>query len=214
VLDTLESFDGMERLFVMAVGLDSVRTTVGCCGIYRAITRAHMFVCVVQEHLEGGWLEFTANVKLNKGDFDATTEKARVVRTNLSRMKFGNLIDSAEQHQNVGGGVDWYDNFGKEKCVHSDGAGNVASVAEGGAQLVTTVMSLRPGATKNKEIVQTVWADNRGNFTTAVNPEFDPFGPVPFMRIAGIDNYHLGKVSNMSLNKKVSFGCLPNVFDE
>jgi hypothetical protein len=89
VLDTLESFDGMERLFVMAVGLDSIRTTAGCCGIYRAITRAHMFVCVVQEHLKGGWLEFTANVKLDKGDFDADAERARVKRDNLSRIKGG-----------------------------------------------------------------------------------------------------------------------------
>ena len=55
VFDTLEAFDGMERLFVFAVGLDSVRTTDGCCNMYRAITRAHMFVCVVQEHLKGGW---------------------------------------------------------------------------------------------------------------------------------------------------------------
>ena len=53
----------MERLFVFAVGLDSVKTTEGCCGVYRAITQAHMFVCVVQEHLPGGWLEFTATVQ-------------------------------------------------------------------------------------------------------------------------------------------------------
>lgn len=85
VLDTLDSFDGMERLFVMAVGLDSVRTPAGCCNIYRAITRAHMFVYVVQEHLKGGWLEFTATVKRDdSADYDAAEERDRVVRDNLT----------------------------------------------------------------------------------------------------------------------------------
>lgn len=84
VLDTLESFDGMERLFVFAVGLDSVKTTEGCCGIYRAITRAHMFVCVVQEHLKGGWLEFTAAIQSDGHvDFDEAKERERVARENL-----------------------------------------------------------------------------------------------------------------------------------
>lgn len=84
VLDTLESFDGMERMFVIAVGLDSVVSKSGCSAIYRAITRAHMFVGVVQERIEGGWLEFTANVKLqDSGDFDEKAEAARVQRINL-----------------------------------------------------------------------------------------------------------------------------------
>jgi hypothetical protein len=85
VIDTLESFDGMERLFVLAVGLDSFRTTEGCCGIYRAVTRAHMFVCVVQEHLEGGWLEFTASMQRDEtADFDEARERERVARENLA----------------------------------------------------------------------------------------------------------------------------------
>eukprot|EP00729_Bicosta_minor_P001740 gene1740-6643_t len=84
VLDTLESFDGMERLFVFAVGLDSIRTVEGCGGIYRAITRAHMFVCVVQECLEGGWLEYIKEVEYNTDrDFDAEAEAAKVSRDNV-----------------------------------------------------------------------------------------------------------------------------------
>jgi len=85
VVDTLESFDGMERLFVLAVGLDSVQTVAGCCGIYRAITRAHMFVCVVQEHLKGGWLEFTANMQRDQAvAFDEAHEREQVARENLT----------------------------------------------------------------------------------------------------------------------------------
>lgn len=85
VFDTLEAFDGMERLFVLAVGLDSVRTIDGCCNMYRAITRAHMFVCVVQEHLKGGWLEFMGTVQRDEQvDFDEAEERRRVSRENLA----------------------------------------------------------------------------------------------------------------------------------
>eukprot|EP00729_Bicosta_minor_P021671 gene21671-35325_t len=81
VLDTLESFDGMERMFILAVGLDSVVTGGGCSAIYRALTRAHMFVGVVQERIEGGWLEFVANVKLeDSGEFSEKDEAARVAQ--------------------------------------------------------------------------------------------------------------------------------------
>ena len=96
VLDTLESFDGMERLFVFAVGLDSVKTTEGCCGIYRAITRAHMFVCVVQEHLKGGWLEFTAAIQSDGHvDFDEAKERERVARENLKVIESSSADEAA-----------------------------------------------------------------------------------------------------------------------
>ena len=67
VLDTVESFDGMERLVILAVGLDTPRTDEGtvvtaCSMIYRAMTRSHLFVAVVQQHVPGGWLEFLAAV--------------------------------------------------------------------------------------------------------------------------------------------------------
>ena len=50
ILDTVDAFDGMERMIVLAVGLDTVRTVTGCSMIYRAMTRAHMLVGVIQEH--------------------------------------------------------------------------------------------------------------------------------------------------------------------
>jgi hypothetical protein len=75
----------MERLFVLAVGLDAVQTAEGCCGIYRAITRAHMFVGVVQEHVPGGWLEFTANLQRNDAEYDEAHERDLVAaRENLT----------------------------------------------------------------------------------------------------------------------------------
>ena len=67
VLDTIESFDGMERLVILAVGLDTPRSDQGtvmqsCSMIYRAMTRAHLFVAVIQQHVPGGWLEFLTAV--------------------------------------------------------------------------------------------------------------------------------------------------------
>lgn len=106
VLDTLESFDGMERLFVFAVGLDSVKTTEGCCGIYRALTRAHMFVCVVQEHLKGGWLEFTAAVQRDtQVDFDEAKERDRVARDNLAVIAGLKAAAAMRMAGNDGGGT-------------------------------------------------------------------------------------------------------------
>jgi len=75
VYDTVDAMDGLERLIVMVVGLDeegSAREGNGKRGrevrsrIYRAMTRAHMMVCIVNEALQGGWLEFLLTVKFDK----------------------------------------------------------------------------------------------------------------------------------------------------
>jgi hypothetical protein len=88
VLDTIENMDGLERLIVIAVGLDSpipenaeaaaegnvlrTRSTLQTRShLYRALTRAHMLVCVVNETLPRGWLAYLTRLKLSKdGAFD------------------------------------------------------------------------------------------------------------------------------------------------
>jgi hypothetical protein len=89
VLDTIENMDGLERLMVIAVGLDSpipenaeaaaaegdvlrTRSTLQTRShLYRALTRAHMLVCVVNETLPRGWLAYLTRLKLSKdGAFD------------------------------------------------------------------------------------------------------------------------------------------------
>ena len=77
VLDTIDNFDGLERLIVISVGLDVVidATKDGAKStakegdddptletrsrLYRALTRSHMVAIVVNEVLHGGWLECT-----------------------------------------------------------------------------------------------------------------------------------------------------------
>lgn len=65
ILDAVSNFDGMERLIVIAVGLDTHSADYHikdfrCSLIYRAISRAHMFASVVQELVPSGWLAFLA----------------------------------------------------------------------------------------------------------------------------------------------------------
>jgi hypothetical protein len=94
VLDTIENMDGLERLMVIAVGLDSpipenaeaaaegdelrTRSTLQTRShLYRALTRAHMLVCVVNETLPRGWLAYLTRLKLSKdGAFDEASALA------------------------------------------------------------------------------------------------------------------------------------------
>ncbi|KAK3265614.1 hypothetical protein CYMTET_25715 [Cymbomonas tetramitiformis] len=113
VYDRIEQFDGLERLIVICVGLDSVISNRGAregggpgdrhkeedvvedaheetdqrvrgsadpletrSQLYRALTRAHMVVMVVNKMLRGGWLEWLTKVKLDKKDFDRERELA------------------------------------------------------------------------------------------------------------------------------------------
>jgi len=81
VLDTIDEFNGMEYLFVIAVGLDSkIRSSAGavatCSRLYRAITRAHMMVIVVDRMAKGGWLEFLGHISFDD-DFSAEQEALR-----------------------------------------------------------------------------------------------------------------------------------------
>ena len=86
VLDTVEQFDGLERLIVIAIGLDapiikgSDTTLETRSRLYRALTRAHMMALVVNEKLRGGWLEFLGRVKfdgLEAGKYDADAQESK-----------------------------------------------------------------------------------------------------------------------------------------
>eukprot|EP00041_Stephanoeca_diplocostata_P036500 m.1336050 g.1336050 ORF g.1336050 m.1336050 type:complete len:1309 (-) comp24879_c1_seq55:998-4924(-) len=77
VVDAIDAFDGMEKLIVFAVDLDDVSSLTSYASsarIYRAITRAHMFVVVIQEHVKSGWLEYLGAVKWTE---DASTAEQR-----------------------------------------------------------------------------------------------------------------------------------------
>jgi hypothetical protein len=72
VIDEVSEFDGLERLFVIAVNLDAKVTDAAApesrSQLYRAITRAHMMVLVVNVVIENGWLSFLCHVEFNTCD--------------------------------------------------------------------------------------------------------------------------------------------------
>jgi serine/threonine protein kinase len=79
VLDTVDNFNGLERLIVIAVDLDSPMDQGAAAEtrsqLYRALTRSQMMVVVVNVVLHGGWLEFLTRVEFDEeGEFDAEKE--------------------------------------------------------------------------------------------------------------------------------------------
>ena len=78
IVDSVENIDGLERICVVCVDLDTVIEQSDALAtrslIYRAMTRAHMIVVVVNEFLEGGWLAFMRTLKLEE---EAKEKKAR-----------------------------------------------------------------------------------------------------------------------------------------
>jgi hypothetical protein len=101
VLDTVDNFNGLERLIVIAVDLDSP-IELGAAAetrsqLYRAITRSQMMVVVVNEVLRGGWLEFLTCVKYDdEACFDAARELKKNVRGSASK-----LLKQQQQHEHL-----------------------------------------------------------------------------------------------------------------
>jgi hypothetical protein len=82
VYDSIGAFDGLERLIVVVVGMDRAHSADSHDGlevrsqIYRALTRAHMLVCIVNEHVKGGWMEFLGVVSFDsKCDLQAEAKR-------------------------------------------------------------------------------------------------------------------------------------------
>ena len=98
-LDTVDRFDGLERLIALAIGLDVVCNGATAdamlttrSALYRALTRAHMMACVVNERTRGGWLEFLGLLTLDEGltlDAGAPVGDARAALTAATSVQRG-----------------------------------------------------------------------------------------------------------------------------
>jgi hypothetical protein len=84
ICDRMGAFDGLERLIVIAVGMDKANAAKSGDGaevrsqIYRAMTRAHMLVCIVNEHARGGWMEFLRLMSFDSSKFDEQKELEQI----------------------------------------------------------------------------------------------------------------------------------------
>ena len=96
VVDEIEQMDGLERLICLCTGLDAViddqnpDTLETRSLLYRAMTRAHMMVVVVNEFLAGGWFEFLTQVRLRsdaKFDADQVQQEARTADETIRKAK-------------------------------------------------------------------------------------------------------------------------------
>ncbi|CAE7911298.1 unnamed protein product [Symbiodinium necroappetens] len=83
VLDTVENADGLEQLVVVCVGLDApiqrhVEDIQTRSRLYRGLTRAQLLAIVVNERVQGGWLEFLGMVTFSESSDEAVAEKESV----------------------------------------------------------------------------------------------------------------------------------------
>jgi len=111
ILDSIENFDGLERIVVICVGLDTVIEQSDALQtrslIYRAMTRAHMMVVVVNHFLQGGWLAFLRTLQLEAEAKAAEysdkqrssifkTEDAQAVERTTTEAKFSSILREFE----------------------------------------------------------------------------------------------------------------------
>jgi hypothetical protein len=108
VLDTVEAFNGLERLIIIAVCLDSPLVKEGLQTrsiLYRALTRAQMMAIVVNEHLQGGWLEyltflkFEDNMQLDSKDERRAQHVSGKAHEMLSKDARGLLLQVEQEKQ-------------------------------------------------------------------------------------------------------------------
>mmetsp|Transcript_39584 Transcript_39584/g.93243 ORF Transcript_39584/g.93243 Transcript_39584/m.93243 type:complete len:1576 (-) Transcript_39584:125-4852(-) len=90
IVDTLANVDGLERLIVIAVGLDcpinqdadaTAEVVETRSMLYRALTRAQLMAVVVNEFLRSGWLEFLGSIRLRKDEAFNSARELRMAET-------------------------------------------------------------------------------------------------------------------------------------
>ena len=76
VIDSVESFDGLECLIIFGVDLDGLASDLlARSRLYRSITRAQMLFVLVNRNISGGWVQWLRRTELDSSDFDL--ERAR-----------------------------------------------------------------------------------------------------------------------------------------
>eukprot|EP01050_Picozoa_sp_SAG11_P015346 SAG11_NODE_1981_length_3967_cov_4.093330_1_plen_844_part_10 len=102
VLDGIEQVDGLEKLIVVCVGLDAPASDMleARSMLYRAITRAHMMVLVVNEFLPNGWPSFLTGVKLSENRKFNSAQTIRAAKVDSERTDRA-IAEAAARHQRL-----------------------------------------------------------------------------------------------------------------
>jgi len=142
ILDTLENIDGLERLAVVAVGLDakiqsgedSVKSAMDTRSrIYRAVTRAKLMLCVVNEPLEGGFMEWLTNLGKGAEGNDPPTDVEKFIHDSVNKQQ-------AKQPQGVQVAADAQTSAATAQTVE---VGQVISFVVDGETYVAAVVQTR-----------------------------------------------------------------------
>jgi hypothetical protein len=94
ILDSISEVDGLERLFVLCVGLDHCpikddpNKAETRSQFYRAITRSQMAVTIINHFVEGGWLQFMTRLETASEDkeFDQKEAMERIDMGSATRV--------------------------------------------------------------------------------------------------------------------------------
>ncbi|KAJ1465267.1 hypothetical protein T484DRAFT_1922702 [Baffinella frigidus] len=189
-VDTVENFHGLERLIAIAVGLDEASSAAATiqsrARLYCAMTRAQLFVVVVNEFLQGGCLEFLGHVELRE---DGKMDTGEVDRTAA-----GALIDKKKKQMAEGkprGKLPFLRKpVSAAGTADAQGIGGVAGSANAQKQTGGTGKTESQGSAEKQanlkkaaekkaapKVKNSIW-DTSGNGTLEATgqPEFMPFG--------------------------------------
>ena len=185
VLDTVDNFDGLERLIVICVGLDEegLSPLTARSRLYRAVTRAHMQVVVVNHLVRGGMLEFLGSINLEEntasdGVLDSNDRTYRYASDHVGPTgKQGEIQEFLEKKE-----------ARKEYEERTHGAGIEGAEVHHGLETPTSIPSLPPEYEEPQQpkwstpaaftfkVAQTVW-DPDVKTSTVDRPllDFDPY---------------------------------------
>jgi hypothetical protein len=179
VYDTMEAFDGLEKLMVIAVGMDTPRLDecVSRSQIYRAITRAHMLACIVNVHVFNGWLEFLGLVSFDERDLYTEEEELK----NLDQNAANNFEKTLRNQNWLAKHLETDDKEGL--CMYSDDDSGEESTSSEDIQPDNQVFAANEGNSAGfkpevPKVLSTVW-DTRlsARLTTNKNPRYNPLAP-------------------------------------
>ena len=88
----MDNAEGLEQLVVVCVGLDApirrhLEDLQTRSRLYRGLTRAQLLAIVVNERVQGGWLEFLGMVTFSESSDEAVAEKESVQRIQKAAAK-------------------------------------------------------------------------------------------------------------------------------
>jgi hypothetical protein len=186
-IDTVSNFDGLERMFVVCVGLDAPieKEEEGAearSRLYRGITRGLLMTVVVNEFVKGGWLEWLMHVQLEEAksfDYDKSLQQQKPEEV-------GRQLAKQKVSDEGGGGVNVVGGGGGKKHPKQEVADGEGKMKQEGPATKPVEQSTAAGGDKNaqgkevkaEQIKQTVWDTSAAIAAAGYNQQRPDFMPI------------------------------------